>query len=324
GEPGDAALLGVVTLEELGLMLNPFTRKLVHMRLLMACLLAMFGLFSTASAQDMPLSQVLIDGEGWQLLSEGHGFTEGPASDKEGNVFFTDIPNNRIHKIDLDGKVSLFAENTAKTNGLMFGPDGRLYGCRNGERTIVAYDSAGMPHTLAEDIDSNDLVVGSDGKMFVTDPPNQRVWLVTLSGEKKIVASGFRPNGVILWADEGTLVVTDSDKPHLWAFRVEKDGNLSCQERYYHPVVIPEGRDKPGSDGMTIDKDGRLYVATAAGLQMFDPTGRLSGVIHKPQNKSLSNVCFGGAGLAFLYVTNGDKVYRRKTKTAGVLYGTKK
>src|SRR5207249_2482910 len=70
-------------------------------------------------------------GGGWQLLSEGHGFTEGPASDKEGNVFFTDIPNNRIHKIDLDGKVSVFAENTAKTNGLMFGPDGRLYGCRN-------------------------------------------------------------------------------------------------------------------------------------------------------------------------------------------------
>ena len=131
-------------------------------------------------------------------------------------------------------------------------------------------------------------------------------------------------NLLILWADEGSLVVTDSDKPHLWAFRVEKDGSLSCQERYYHPLVIPTGRDKPGSDGMTIDKDGRLYVATAAGLQMFDPTGRLSGVIHKPQDKSLSNVCFGGPGLGFLYVTNGDKVYRRKTKTAGVLYRTKK
>ena len=287
------------------------------------CLLSFFGMVSTALAQDMPLSQVLVDGEGWQLLSEGHAFTEGPAPDKDGNVFFTDIPNNRIHKIDLDGKVSVFAENTAKTNGLMFGPDGRLYGCRNGERKIVAYDAAGKPETIAEDIDSNDLVVGSNGRIFVTDPPNQRVWLVTLKGEKKVVASGFRPNGIILWADESTLVVTDGDQPHLWAFRVDADGGLSSQERYYHPLVIPPGRDKPGSDGMTIDKDGRVYVATAAGLQMFDPTGRLSGVIHKPQNKALSNACFGGPGLNYLVVTNGDKVFRRKTKTAGVIYGAK-
>lgn len=312
------------TLEERGLVLNPLTRKLHPARMLMVCLIAMCGLRSVATGQDMPLTQVLIDGEGWQLLSEGHAFTEGPAADKDGNVFFTDIPNNRIHKIASDGKVSVFSENTAKTNGLMFGPDGRLYGCRNGERKIVAYDSAGQPHTIAEDIDSNDLVIGSDGRLFVTDPPNQRVWLVTLNGEKKIVASGFRPNGVILWRDETTLVVTDGDKPHLWTFRVEIDGSLSCQEKYYGPLVVPPGRDTPGSDGMTVDKDGRLYATTASGLQMFDPTGRLGGVIHKPQpTKGLSNVCFGGPGLGFLYVTNGDKVFRRKTKTAGIVYGEK-
>ncbi len=294
------------------------------MRMLMVCFLALCGTVSLAMAQDMPLSQVLIDGEGWQLLSEGHAFTEGPATDKEGNVFFTDIPNNRIHKITVDGKVSVFAEETAKTNGLMFGPDGRLYGCRNGDRKIVAYDSAGKMQTIAEDIDSNDLVVGSDGRIFVTDPPNQRVWLVTLTGEKKIVASGFRPNGIILWRDETTLVVTDSDIPYLWAFRVDADGNLSAKDKYYGPLMLPPGREKPGSDGMTIDKDGRLYVTTASGVQMFDPTGRLGGTILKPQpNKPLSNVCFGGPGLSDLYVTNGDKVYRRKTKTAGVVYGKK-
>jgi sugar lactone lactonase YvrE len=295
------------------------------MRTLVSCLVAMFGVTSIVSAQDMPLSQVLIDGEGWQLLSEGHAFTEGPAADKTGNVYFTDIPNNRIHKITVDGKVSVFAENTAKTNGLMFGPDGRLYGCRNGERRIVAYEANGQPHTIVEDIDCNDLVVGSNGRIFVTDPPNQRVWLVTLSGEKRIVASGFRPNGIILWRDESTLVVTDSDQPHLWAFRVEADGSLAFQERYYGPLALPFGRDKPGSDGLTIDKDGRLYVATAAGLQMFDPTGRLGGVILKPQpTKPLSNACFGGPDGSYLYVTNGDKVYRRKTKTAGIVYGDRR
>src|SRR5262249_54436436 len=86
------------------------------------------------SAQDMPLTQVLFAEEGRQLLGEGYKFTEGPATDREGNVYFTDIPESRIYKIDLEGKVTLFAEKTAATNGLMFGPDGRLYGCRNGDK----------------------------------------------------------------------------------------------------------------------------------------------------------------------------------------------
>src|SRR5262249_19629112 len=124
------------------------------------------------SAQDMPLSQVLISGEDWQLLGEGYKFTEGPACDKSGNVFFTDIPESRIYKIDLGGKVTVFAENAAEPNGLMFGPDGRLYGCRNGDKKIVAYDSEGKFETIAEGVTSNDLVVGSKGTIYFTDPPN--------------------------------------------------------------------------------------------------------------------------------------------------------
>ena len=124
------------------------------MRSLTAFLLVWFGMISVATAQDMPLSQVLIDGEGWQLLSEGHAFTEGPAADKEGNVFFTDIPNSRIHKIALDGKVSVFAEDTGNANGLKFGPDGRLYACANGKKQIVAYDDTGKASVVADGLES--------------------------------------------------------------------------------------------------------------------------------------------------------------------------
>src|SRR5262245_23446251 len=179
----------------------------------------------------MPLGQVLIDGEGWQLVAEGYKFTEGPAVDRRGNVFFSDIPANRIHKIDAAGKVSVFAEDTAGSNGLMFGPDGRLYACRSGQRQIVAYDASPKAapakfRVVAEDIDSNDLVVTSRGGIYVTDPPKRQVWYIDPKGEKRVVATGFAPNGVILWPDEGTLVVTDSDDPHLWTFRVEADGSL--------------------------------------------------------------------------------------------------
>ncbi len=270
------------------------------------------------TAQDMPLSQVLIDGEGWELVAEDFHFTEGPAVDAEGKVFFTDVPESKIYKIDGEGKVSLFAENTANTNGLMFGPDGRLFGCRNGDEKIVAYDRDGKVTTIAEGVKSNDIVVASDGGVYFTDPPNQQVWYIPPGGKPKVVADGFQPNGIILWPDEATLVVTDSNADHLWTFRVESDGSLKYKERYYLPLVIPPGKERPGSDGMTVDRAGRLYVATHAGLQMFDPTGRLSGVIAKPQNRFLSNVVFGGPKLDTLYVTCSDKVYRRKTKTAGI------
>ena len=126
---------------------------------------------------------------------------------------------------------------------------------------------------------------------------------------------------MILTPDQGTLVVTDSEQPLLWAFRVEKDGKLRFREQYFQPLRLPSGTDRPGSDGMTVDRAGRVYVATRAGVQMFDPTGRMGGVILKPQPGALSNVVFGGPDLNLLYATCGDKVFRRVTKTKGVRYG---
>lgn len=275
-----------------------------------------------AQAQDMPLSQVLIDGEDWELVAEGYKFTEGPAVDEQGQVYFTDIPNQKIYRIDVEGKVHVFVENSGRTNGLMFGPHGKLYGCRMADKQIVAYANDGSHQVIVDGVDSNDLAVASDGGIFFTDPPNRRVWHVPPGGEKRIVAEGFRPNGVILTPDEGTLVVTDSEEPHLWAFRVEQDGSLRFPERYFRPLRLPSGGgDRPGSDGMTVDMAGRVYVATRAGVQMFDPTGRMGGVIQKPQPGPLSNVAFGGPELNILYATCGDKVFRRVTKTKGVRYG---
>ena len=293
-------------------------------RLTRICTLTLIALCASvghrAVAQDMPLTQVLIDGEDWKLLADGFKFTEGPAADAEGNVFFTDIPNNRIHRIDIEGKVTVFAEDTAKTNGLMFGADGLLYGCRNGEKKVVAYQPDGSFETIADDVECNDVVVASDGSIWFTDPSNRQVWHISPNRRKRVVAEGFRPNGVILSAGQGSLVVTDTEQSHLWTFRVELDGSLSHRDRYYMPLQLLPGRDKPGSDGMTVDDRGRLYVATHAGIQMFDPTGRLGGTIAKPQNRFLSNICFGGEAFGYLYATCSDKVYRRKVKPTGTPY----
>ena len=105
-----------------------------------------------ATAQDMALKDVLIDGEGWQLVGEGFAFTEGPAVDLHGTLYFTDVFRAKIYRLDAQGKPEVFVDQSYGTNGLKFGPDGRLYGCQNGKKRIVAYDSAGMSTTIAEDV----------------------------------------------------------------------------------------------------------------------------------------------------------------------------
>jgi len=278
---------------------------------------------AAAWSQDMPLSQVLMDGENWKLAASGYQFTEGPAVDRDGNVYFVDVPASKIFKLDLkSGAVSQFAENTARASGLMFGGDGRLYACQNGGRAVVAYDAAAKPAVICSDIDVNDLAVTRDNHIYVTDPKNHKVWHVDPAGTKSVVDEGIeRPNGICLWPDQRTLVVADSATEHLWTFRIENDRTLKFKQPYstlqLTTAMIIAGQHISGADGLKCDAAGRLYVTSQAGLQMFDPTGRICGVIAKPQEKSLSNVVFAGEKLDTLVVTSGDKVFLRKTKVTG-------
>src|SRR3569623_2206779 len=273
---------------------------------------------ATSLAQNMPLSQVLLEGEGWEVAAAGFKFTEGPAVDAAGNIYFSDVEASRIHKLDLHGRVSVFVENSFAANGLMFGPDGLLYACQNGKQRNVANDFKSLVSVIAEGVESNDLAVTKAGGIYFTDPSQHRVWYISPKGKKRVVDEGIeRPLGIALWPNEGTLVVADTMTPFLWTFRGETDGSLSFKQPYYMLRMIP-GRAGSCADGMTIDSACRLYVCTYAGLQVFDPTGRLCGVILKPQPAFLSNVVFGGPDLNTLYVTSSDKVYRRKTKAAGV------
>ncbi|MBI3836636.1 MAG: SMP-30/gluconolactonase/LRE family protein [Planctomycetia bacterium] len=273
-----------------------------------------------AVAQDMALKDVLIEGEDWQLVGEGFAFTEGPAVDSNGNLYFTDVFRAKIYRLDAQGKPEMFVDQSYGTNGMMFGPDGRLYGCQNAKKRIVAYDSAGKDTAIAEDVNSNDIVVVRSGALYFTDPEHHQVWYVSPKGEKRVVDTGLGyPNGIRLWPDQGTLVVADMKGPNLWAYRVEANGDLKFKQPYYTMRLAPDKTDS-AADGLTIDSAGRVYVATRLGLQMFDPTGRLCGVIASPQKAWLSNVVFAGPKLDTLYVTCSNKVYKRKVKATVFRY----
>ncbi|HWX19974.1 MAG TPA: SMP-30/gluconolactonase/LRE family protein [Candidatus Binatia bacterium] len=266
-----------------------------------------------------PIMDLLLPGEGWHTVAGGFRFTEGPAVNAKGEVFFTDIPNNRIHKIGLDGKVSVFLENSGGANGMMFGPDGRLYVCQNGRKQILALDSDAKEAVVAEEISSNDLCVDPHGNMFVSDPPHRQVWRITPTGEKRVVDTGITlPNGVRFTPDQSLLLVDDTRGQFVYSFQVQPDGSLTNKQAYFH-LHLPDGAVESGADGMALDTQGRLYVATRVGLQVCDQAGRVTGIIPKPQDQWLSNVVFGGPGFDELYVTCGDKVFKRKIKARGVL-----
>jgi gluconolactonase len=285
-------------------------------------LLTLLGTFccvpGLAVAQDMRLADVLVEGEGWQLVAEGFAFTEGPAADLKGNLYFSDVFRGKIYRLNDQGKAEVFVEKSFGANGLMFGPDGRLVACQNAKKRIVAYDTAGQDTPIAEDVQSNDLVVTRTGGVYFTDPEHQQIWYVPPGGEKRVVEHGLGyANGIALWPDQGTLVVADMKGANLWVYRVEADGSLKFKQPYY-TMQVPAAKTESGADGMKVDAAGRIFVATSLGLQMFDPTGRLCGVIAKPQNAWLSNVAFAGPNLDTLYVTCTNKVYKRKVQTKGI------
>lgn len=268
--------------------------------------------------------EILIPGEGWQLVSEGNKGTEGPTADAQGNLYFSEGGANRIHKVTPDGKVSLFVEDADGCDGMMVGPDNKLYVCAPHKNGIVAFDLAdpakktvittGMPSV-------NDLVITQKGGVYATDHVKRQVWYIPPGGEKRVVDSGLQfPNGVILTPDQTQLIVADMNGPGLYSFTIKEDGTLTNKALYY-VCEIPANKSTCGADGLAMDTKGNLYVATHMGLQIFDQAGRVTGIIPGPlPGRHPSNVDFGGENMEYLYITQGDKVFKRKTKAQGVQF----
>jgi sugar lactone lactonase YvrE/enterochelin esterase-like enzyme len=273
----------------------------------------------TRDSKQPLMTDVLIAGEGWRLVSEGHGSTGGLTANAKGEVFFADVPKNRIHKVGLDRKVTVFKEDTGGANGSMFGPDGRLYACQTERKRIVAYDAAGKETVVAEGLGSNDLVVGHGGDLYVTDPASKQVWLIRAGGGKRVVDTGIEePTGVTLTPDQSLLLVADAQGQLVYSFQIQADGSLAHKQPYFH-LHVPAGSPRSGAQGMTVDANGNLYVATPMGVQYCDQAGRVNGIISGPSGAGLSNVSFGGPNRDELYVTVGEKVFKRKTRVKGVL-----
>ncbi len=276
-----------------------------------------------AGAGSPQLREVLLPAEGWQLVAEGYKFTEGPAANAKGEVFFNDIPNSKTYKVSLNGGVSEFLADSRRGNGLAFGPDGALFAVAMGDQKILSYDAAARPTVIIEGIRANDIVVRRDGLIYFTEPnwsgnPTNasQVWLIRPNGQKQVVDTGLKfANGITLSPDQSLLYVADSRSHWVYSYQIAADGTLQHKQRYYH-LHVPDTADDSGADGLRVDRDGRLYVATRMGIQVCDQAGRVNFILPTPNGK-VSNLTFGGENNDTLFATSGDKVFKRKLKVKG-------
>lgn len=278
---------------------------------------------------DLTILKLLVPGEPWQIVAENLGFADAPCPDAQGNFYFSDMraPVPMVFKVNAaDGQRTEICKEAV--SGMKFGPDGLLYGCQGAKNRVISIDpKTGEVKEVATEVAPNDLAVSADGFIYITETRTQQITRINIkTREKSVVDKGItRPNGIALSNDGGTLAVSDSGGENVWTFRVNTDGSLDAKmpTMTMRLPIDPKGEfkfnDAPPyqaasrGDGMAVDKAGRYYVTSALGVQIFDPTGRLCGVLPKPKEaQPLTSCTLAGVNHQYLYITNGDTIYRRK------------
>jgi len=279
-------------------------------------------ILATAMGWNVAGASVVADGAKVEKLAGGFNFTEGPAADARGNVFFTDIPNNRIHEWSQDGKLSTFRENSGGANGLYFDEEGHLLACEGGGRRLVSIDPKGEARVLADKYQGkkfnslNDLWIDPKGGIYFTDPRygnrdgmeqnGEHAYYLAPDRKKliRVIDDMVRPNGVIGTPDGKTLYVTDNGGGKTFAYKIEQDGTLSGKK-----LIAPEG-----SDGMTIDNEGNIYLTTRV-VAVYNKNGEKIEEIKVPEGPS--NVTFGGSDNQTLFITARTSLYSVKMRVKG-------
>jgi len=267
-----------------------------------------------------------------ELVQEGFVFTEGPVGAADGGLFFSDIRAKKVYRLDPAGKITSARENTSGANGLALN-SGELYAAEGAGKLISRGNHNGRAATVLDSDGAqplgapNDLIFDARGGFYFTDPGSApmlpkipgyhgKVYYVnTSSARPPIVIDDqiTRPNGLTLTLDYKTLLVDDTLGDTIWAYDVQPDGSVKNKRAF---AKIPQLTDGEGlADGMCIDRDGRVYVTTGAGIQVFDKKGKVLGTIKTPRQPA--NCAFSGPDKRTLYITAREGLYRLKMLSPG-------
>jgi len=272
--------------------------------------------------------RVVTPGATLEKLAGGFDFTEGPTCDADGNVFFTDQPNNRILKWSVDGRLSTFLQPAGRANGMCFDAAGDLIACADERNQLWSVAPDGTVSVLASEYGGkrlngpNDVWVRPDGAIYFTDPFYERSWwthdtmpqdgqhVYFLSADRRelvrVIDDLVKPNGIIGTPDGKILYVADISAGRTYRYDIAPDGRLAGKT-----LAVDQG-----SDGMTLDDEGNLYL-TGEGVGIFDQAGRQIERILVPDERWTANVSFGGKGRQMLFITASTGLYAVATRVTG-------
>lgn len=263
-----------------------------------------------------------------QKAGSGYSFTEGSSVARDGRVFFTDQPNDRIYIWDEKEGITLFKESCERSNGTWFDRDGNLLACADLNNRLVKFAPSGDMSVLYDKgyqgkhlNGPNDLWQDKHGGIYFTDPYYHRdywkaehkqeqeiqaVYYLRYTGELiRVVDDLKQPNGIVGTPDGKFLFVADIQGGVTWKYTIHPDGSLGNKTRFA----------AAGSDGMTVDNQGNVYL-TFEKVLIFSPAGEKIGEIELPEHPS--NICFGAKNRKMLFITAGTSVYTLKMKVKGV------
>lgn len=282
----------------------------------------------TISCFEVQVSNLIANGAKPQLISKQFKFTEGPAVDKKGNVFFTDQPNDKIWEYGTDGKLSVFMDKTGRSNGLYFDKKGNLIACADAENQLWSISPQKKITVLTANFEGkklngpNDLWIDNKGGIYITDPYYQRDYWTRkkpdLDGQKvyylpkgkkelMMVADDLQqPNGIVGTPDGKYLFVADIGGNKTYKYEIKPDGTLTNRQLF----------TEKGADGMTIDEMGNIYLC-GNGVSVFNPEGKQIEHIDIPAAWT-ANICFGGKNRDQLFITASEGIYLLPMKVKGV------
>ena len=292
-------------------------------------LLAVCYCFSAAAVNRDSLPYTVADNARPEMLSNQFAFTEGPAADKKGNVYFTDQPNDKIWKYSTRGKLSVFLDKSGRSNGLYFDRKGNLIACADEKDELWSISPKGKIKVLVNNLGGhrlngpNDVWVAPNGGIYFTDPYYQRDYWERkspdpdIAGEKVyylapgaatavIAAEDIKkPNGIIGTRDGKLIYIADISGGKVYSYQVNEDGSLSNQRLMAQKTT----------DGLALDSEGNLYLC-GNGITVINKDGQQIGHINIPESWT-ANACFGGKDNNILFITAGKCVYTLKMKVKG-------
>lgn len=295
----------------------------------LSILLGLACLLAVASEAQADGKSIIAPGAQLQKLADGFAFTEGPACDAHGNVFFTDQPNDKILKWGVDGKLSTFLHPAGRSNGLCFDARGDLWACADGQNELWRISPSGHKTVVVTNYGGklldgpNDVWVRPGGAgLFFTDPFYKRDYWTRGPAEQdtegvyhlapdhktltRVVADMTQPNGLVGTPDGRTLYVADIGASKTYAYDIGRDGTLTRKRLFC----------EMGSDGMTLDGEGNVYL-TGHGVTVFSPAGKQIEHIAIAEDWT-GNICFGGRARKTLFITASKGLYALKMRVRGV------